>query len=212
MERSRIKEYKEQADSMDLKVSVVIPFYPGRSRKNLNRLLNAIDRQTVQPDEIIVNEKPQSSYANRNEGWRKAKGDIIWFCDADMIPDEDALEKALEVFKNENPCGVEGHIYGAIERIYNMGYMTGHIFYTKEVLEMVSGFDESFSPFWRGDTDLAWTILEIGGDIIYCPESRSAHPEHSVTEVRMENERKLKDKHPELYAKAKKTNGIYCLI
>lgn len=190
-------------------VSVAVPLGPNRDRE-FARLLDAIDAQTVRPQEVVVESGPHH-YINRNQAWRKAKGSIIWFLDSDVTPDPDALERALEIFIEHSPAGVEGHIYGLIQRVFQWGFMSGHIFYTRDALEKAGGFDEQFTD-WRGDTDLGWTILDAGGTIIYQPTSRAFHPNGSNTQPNLETERLLYQKHPALYREAREKGYLQCFI
>lgn len=195
--------------ALALEISVVIPLGPER-QEQLNRLTKALDIQTIRPAEVVVEEGP-NAYVNRNRGWRKAAGRIIWFLDSDVVPEPDALEKALQLFTKADPEGVEGRIYGTISRVFEWGYMSGHIFYTREALEKAGGFDEWFTD-WRGDTDLAWTILDSGGIILYQPSSRACHPGPSSTQVDMVAERRLFEKHPQRYREAREGGFLQCFI
>jgi len=193
-------------------VSVAIPLGPNR-RQELHLVEAALAAQTVQPLEIVVEESADHNnhYINRNRAWRRANGSIIWFLDSDTIPEPDALEKALELFAGADPEGVEGHVYGQIQRVFQWGYMTIHILYKREALELVGGFDERFID-WRGDTDLAWSIIDAGGLILYQPLSRVCHPNGSNTRPDMVTERLLYDKHPELYREAREKGYLQCFI
>jgi len=202
---------KRKAKTKAFRVSVVVPHVPYTRIKELARLREALQRQTVQSFELLIIEKKQSAFKSNNEGWRKAKGDIVWFIADDMVPEPDALEKALQVFRDKDPDGVEGHIYGLVERIYDWGFMSGHIFYKRKVLQQYGGFDERFKG-WRGDTDFAWTVLDGGGKIIYCPESKAMHPGRPTTVPNMEAERLLQKKHPERYELAKQGNHLHCYL
>jgi GT2 family glycosyltransferase len=209
--RTKDADQKANAALVELarEVTVVVPLGPGRDQE-MARLEDAIDAQTIQPIEIVVEEGPHH-YINRNKGWRRAKGSIIWFLDSDVTPEPDALERALEIFAQSNPEGVEGHIYGVIQRVFKWGFMAGHIFYTREALEKVGGFDERFTD-WRGDTDLGWSILDSGGLILYQPLSRALHPNGSNTQPNMETERLLYDRHPALYREAREKGYLQCFI
>ena len=193
-------------------VSVAVPLGPGR-RGELGLLEKALAVQTVQPLEVVVEEAldHNNHYVNRNKAWRRAKGGIIWFLDSDAIPEPDALERALETFAENDAEGVEGHVYGQIERVHKWGFMTIHIFYTREALEKVGGFDERFTD-WRGDTDLAWSIIDAGGLILYQPLSRVCHPNLSNTRPDLEMERLFYGKHPALYREAREKNYLQCFI
>ncbi|HOT98868.1 MAG TPA: glycosyltransferase family A protein [bacterium] len=213
MTTRRTKDAGKKAASaiaeLSRQVSVAVPLGPNREAE-ITRLMEAVKAQTTQPGEIIV-EEGSNPYVNRNKAWRRAKGSIIWFLDSDVIPDPDALEKALEIFAQTNPEGVEGHIYGIIQRVFRWGFMSGHIFYTRKALEKVGGFDERFTD-WRGDTDLGWSILDGGGLILYQPLSRAFHPAGSNTQPNLETERLLYDKHPALYREAREKGYLQCFI
>jgi GT2 family glycosyltransferase len=192
-------------------VSIIIPHFPNTRKKELGRLLGALRKQTIDNYELLVIEERKSAFENNNKGWKKAAGDIVWFLADDVIPEPHALERALQIFENETVDGVEGHIYGKLNRIFELGFMSGHIFYTREILEKVGGFDERFAA-WRGDTDLAWTIIECGGTIKYCPESRVKHPGKASTVPDMRAEMLLREKHPEMYRMAKDSGRLHCLL
>lgn len=193
-------------------VSVVIPHAPRHGTERLNRLLKCLDEQTLRADEVIVVSKERSAYRNRNEGWRKARNELVWFLDSDVIPEPDALLHAWNLFEAERPAGIEGHIYGSVERLYEWGFMGGHIFFTRSVLERVGGVDVAFEPGWRGDTDLGWSVLDLGERIAYCPASRVHHPDISATAVRLINEERLRDKHPARFAEAKAKGYLHVFL
>jgi len=200
---------KEMLQVLAQRVSVVVPLGPNRAVE-MHRLEKGLLAQTIQPKEVVV-EQGNHHYKNRNRGWQKAKGEMIWFLDSDIVPDSDAFERALEVFMTTETDAVEGHIYGVIERVFKWGFMSGHIFYSKRMLDAVGGFDERFTD-WRGDTDLGWSILDAGGLIVYQPLSRAFHPHGSNTRPNLETERLLYDKHPELYRTAREKHYLQCLI
>ena len=143
----------------DYSVSIVVPHVPNTRARELENLKAALDKQTVGFDELLIIAEEQSAAKNNNIGWKKARGDIIWFVANDVIPTKKALQNALKVFQERNPDGVDGRIYGGIKRKYDWGFMTGHILYTKTILESIGGFDERFTA-WRFDTDFAWSVLD----------------------------------------------------
>ncbi len=160
-----------------IKISVIIPTY---DRKNeLNRCLASLSKQTYPKEqfEIIVIDDASNGHKGpahaRNLGIKKAKGEIIAFIDDDAVCQEDWLEKALPHFSDKNIAGVEGRI--EFENLKGGLYRTCNIFYRKEILEEIDGFDERFSMAFREDSDLAFRILKKGYRIIFAPEVSVSH-------------------------------------
>jgi glycosyltransferase involved in cell wall biosynthesis len=111
-----------------LLISVIIPVW--NSGALLRRCLEALARQTLGPDcfEIIVvdngssddsaaiansfpgvvllSEPRPGSYAARNRGLARARGDFIAFTDADCVPAPDWLEQALAAARRHPGAGV----------------------------------------------------------------------------------------------------------
>jgi hypothetical protein len=55
-------------------------------------------------------------------------------------------------------------------------YQTCNIFYPREVLERVGGFDpDSFRGPGGEDTDLAWRAIAAGAETVFAPEARAYH-------------------------------------
>ena len=194
-----------------MKISIVVPHVPNTRAEELEKLKTALDKQTAQFHELLIISEAQSAASNNNIGWKAASGSIIWFLANDVIPQKRALQKALEVFQATSPDGVDGHMYGGVKRKYQWGFMTGHIFYTKAILKEIGGFDERFHG-WRFDTDFAWSVLDRGGRVEYCPKSKVKHPEKGGTVRDMEAERLLREKHPERYAEAKEQGYLRCFL
>ena len=59
---------------------------------------------------IYLNEKKQSSYAARNKGIKKAKGNILAFVDGDCIPDKEWLKNTTKHFIEEKVDIIAGNI------------------------------------------------------------------------------------------------------
>ena len=60
-----------------------------------------------------------------------------------------------------------------------IGFMTANMFYRRDLLQTVGGFDERFHDF-REDTDLAWRVMEFG-DIPHARDVVVFHPPHPAT-------------------------------
>ena len=89
-------------------ISVLIPYLAYMPYKEqIKKTLNDLERQTADI-EIIVSEQPIKEHHTRirkgrlhNRGFAKAKGDIIFHCDADAIFNDETLLERME-FKLRN--------------------------------------------------------------------------------------------------------------
>lgn len=135
----------------------------------------------------------------RNRGISLAKSNIIAFTDDDCIPDNDWLKKGIMYFENPNVVGIEGVIYtsGRSNVFHNAPQIskpssfvhgrTANMFYRREILQKVDGFDERFTIIssrghigHRGDTDLAWSAQDYG-EIPFAEDVRVFHPLRRMT-------------------------------
>ena len=126
----------------------------------------------------------------RNKGIKEASGHVVAFTDDDCIPEADWLEKAARHFDAESLAGLEGSIrsdkigdpnWRTVSNIgfEGIGFMTANMFYRRDLLQKVGGFDERFHDF-REDTDLAWRVMEFG-DIPHARDVVVFHPPHPAT-------------------------------
>lgn len=128
--------------------------------------------------------------AARNAGWHAASAPLIAFTDDDCVVADDWLEAGLRacvehpeaiVQGRTDPNPAEAHSIGAFSRtltIHEAGpyYQTCNIFYPRDVLERLGGFDEEAFSLPKGeDTDLAWRALEAGVPIVYAGGTRVYH-------------------------------------
>lgn len=112
-------------------ISVVMPVY--NESVNIVDALNALYRNSVLPDEVIVidggstdntvqlikekfpqvivfNNPRKNAAAGRNVGINVAQGDIIAFTDGDCIVDDYWIENILKAFENNNIDGLGGKV------------------------------------------------------------------------------------------------------
>ncbi|HUI82796.1 MAG TPA: glycosyltransferase [Candidatus Binatia bacterium] len=164
----------------------------------------------------------------RNKGIREASGHVVAFTDDDCIPEPDWLEKAARHFDEAPIAGLEGRVrsekvgdphYRTVSNVgfEGIGFMTANMFYRRDLLLKVNGFDERFPDAFREDTDLAWRIQEFGE----IPHGRDAvvfHPPHPVTierESQVERARMfgvdpiLFERHPDKYIALLRREGHY---
>lgn len=158
-------------------ISIIIPTL--NEQNHLPILLNQLRKQTFKDFEIIIADAGSKDKTReiaksfgckivrgglpakgRNEGAKMAKGDLLFFMDADNIFfGEDFLEKSLEEFKRRNlqiaafKIYPNGNLFDFLcYSIYNffaklteniLPHASNLILITKEIFEKVGGFDEN---------------------------------------------------------------------
>lgn len=173
-------------------VAIVIPTLKYEDAKETVECLKS---QTVPVDILVVDEPKLNIAEARNKGIEEAKSEIIGFTDDDCFPHKDWVEKAIRNFGPHTIAGVEGETYGGLKRIYPWGYMSCNIFYRRDILEEVGGFDTNLAG-WRDDTDLAWRILKKGYRIEYEPEAKVHHPSEPRSKPKRWNDLILLKRYP----------------
>lgn len=152
------------------------------------------------PVKYFLQKDVQTSYASRNMGIQKAKGDIIAFTDSDCIPRKDWLSKAVRGFED----GVIGCVAGEIEADTPQNYVeafltekntlaqsatirnpflpypqTANALYRRDVFDKIGLFETKWAS--GGDGDLAWRMqLNTDYKIQYVPESVVLHRHRST--------------------------------
>lgn len=127
--------------------------------------------------------------AGRN-AWRMASAPLIAFTDDDCIPDPDWLAVGVDAAAAKPGAIVQGRTLPSpselaltdllvrTQRIEALGpqFQTCNIFYPRELLERLGGFEESFGVDPAGeDTDLAWRALESGAQAVFAPDALVRH-------------------------------------
>lgn len=137
-----------------------------------------------------IHSTERGSALARNKGWKSAAGLVIAFTDDDCVPGPDWLENAARYFDEHLIAGLEGRVrskevgnplYRTVCNVgfEGIGYMTANMFYRRDLLSKVDGFDERFKFAFREDTDLAWRVLEYG-EIPFAADAAVFHPPHRV--------------------------------
>jgi GT2 family glycosyltransferase len=131
----------------------------------------------------------------RNDGWRAAGAPLIAFTDDDCEAAPEWLAEALAaaaahpgavIQGRVDPLPAEAHLISPFVRtlrVHGDGpyYQTCNIFYPRELLEDLGGFDAASYPVPGGeDTDLAWRAIEAGAPTAYAP---SAQVFHAVSQI-----------------------------
>ena len=89
-----------------LSASIIIPSL--NRPESLKRVLSSLEAQTVKPMECIVLTEEGPLARIRNEGAKKAKGEVIVFIDDDVFCSPEWLEGILQPFNRPNIGGVSG--------------------------------------------------------------------------------------------------------
>ncbi len=208
-------------------VSVIIPVLNDSER--LQTCLNALENQTYPKSmyeiivvdngsdeniESLVNqysqvtlyfESKRGSYAARNKGLSKAKGDIIAFTDSDCIPASDWIEKGVVNLLSVLNCGLVGgkiNIFfrnpdkpTAVELFESVmafqqkyyaeirGYgATANVFTFSSVFDHVGNFNEKLKS--GGDYEWGQRVVSSGYKLVYSEDTCVVHPaRHSLKEL-----------------------------
>jgi GT2 family glycosyltransferase len=131
----------------------------------------------------------------RNAGWRAAAAPLIAFTDDDCEPAPGWLKAAVAAFDDDDPnvdlvqgrvdahpedANVDGLFKRTIEvHQHYEGYPNANLIYRRRALERVGGYDDAY---WGAseDSDLAFRVLESGGDVRYVDAALVWHAVRAV--------------------------------
>jgi GT2 family glycosyltransferase len=126
----------------------------------------------------------------RNAGWRAARAPLVAFTDDDCVTTPGWLESGLSAFEAHPHAVIQGRIEinpDELDRLdpfahfvvhdgIDAGFPTANIFYPRELLEQLDGFDaESFPGVGGEDTDLAWRAFKLGATPVWAPDALVYH-------------------------------------
>ncbi len=145
---------------------------------------------------VVRLERPGGPAAARNAGWPLARAPLVAFTDDDCVPGPGWLAAALEAQTKSPGAIIQGPTqpdpderdlislfsHTVVQAHLGPNYETCNIFYPRQVLESLSGFDEGFGgsdgpvlgPAGE-DTDLAWRALEAGYSAVFAPGAQVFH-------------------------------------
>ena len=139
--------------------------------------------------QVIRRKAAEGPAVARNEGWRAARGELVAFTDDDCVATPEWLEHGLAHWERNRAAIVQGRTdpieaeahrrtpFSRSQVIHAEGpaYQTCNMFYPRELLERLEGFDESFPLPGGEDTDLAWRGKEAGAPVVFAPDAQVHH-------------------------------------
>jgi glycosyltransferase involved in cell wall biosynthesis len=123
----------------------------------------------------------------RNAAWRVARAPIVAFTDDDCTPTPEWLETGARAMQDgpgivvgrTTPSPDQLHLLGPFSRTMNTTderyFATCNIFYRRDDLEAVDGFDEGFGATAGEDTDLAYRVRRLGRGAAFAPDALVHH-------------------------------------
>lgn len=141
-------------------------------------------------DLVITHERATGPAIARQAGWKAAAGDLIAFTDDDCRPEPDWLEHALAAHRHAPHSIVQGQTRpdpaedSVIDeplarsiRVNDLGpfFQTCNVFYPRELLEAVDGFDPTIPRPSVEDADLAMRALATGCGAVYAEDAIVNH-------------------------------------
>lgn len=170
-------------------VTVVIPTL---GRGSLARTLDALTRQSRPPDEVlqIIDQDRRGPAWGRNEGIRRAKGDLIAFTDDDCVPGPEWLATLIGAIDRHDADGAGGNLREsdpllravqqgrrakpAAEQLDAGGLVGtgGNVMFRRRCLEATAardGFVYNQSFLVAEDWELAYHLRSRGARLVYVP-------------------------------------------
>lgn len=137
--------------------------------------------------QVRRHERSRGPAAGRNTGWRATDAPVIAFTDDDCVPQPGWLASGLQAM-GEGRHIVVGRTAPDPDQLVHDGpfartvsnegirfYETCNIFYRRDDLARVDGFDERFTRPGGEDIDLAFRVLAHGVEAIFEPDAEVLH-------------------------------------
>ena len=199
-------------------ISVIVPVW--NDERRIGQCIEALKRQSLDPDlfeiiivdngstdstaavvsgyaDVVLLQEPQpGSYAARNRGLARARGEYVAFTDSDCAPERDWIEAGLKAAEGHpeigiaagrvvfcEPSGAYNRACLNYERYLSMRQednaregvvITANWFSRKSVLVQHGGFDATLKS--GGDHELSRKVSKSGLQTIYVPAAVVVHP------------------------------------
>ena len=138
---------------------------------------------------VIRRDRPGGPAAARNGGWPAARAPLVAFTDDDCVAEPGWLEAGMAASASNpgaivqgrtDPDPVEWKAYGPFSHTLQIPeptpwFETCNVFYPRDLLERVGGFDEQRFPAAGEDADLAWRAIESGAAQVFAADARVLH-------------------------------------
>jgi glycosyltransferase involved in cell wall biosynthesis len=139
---------------------------------------------------FVRHDSPRGPAAARNAGWRATRAPLVAFTDDDCVPTPRWLSEGLGAAQAAPGAIVQGRTEPLPGELGELGpfsrtievtekgpyYQTCNMFYPRDVLERLGGFDdEKYGVASGEDADLAWRAIEDGVPVEFAPEALVHH-------------------------------------
>lgn len=158
------------------------------SRDGTEEVLARLARETSLRLVPMATSSNAGPAAARNLGWRASTAPVVAFTDDDCVPGPRWLEAGVAALGHSSAIGV---VQGRVTRPPDVPlgpwslfrevdgptpYFEGcNVFYGRDALDQVGGFDEGFSLPYGEDTDLAWRVLDGGWERAFADDAVVCH-------------------------------------
>jgi glycosyltransferase involved in cell wall biosynthesis len=154
---------------------------------------DVIEREAARPGlrlRSVRHERTLGPAGGRNSGWKLARAHLVAFTDDDCIADRRWLTAGLRAYSEDREAVIQGATRPDPAELINDGplsrmvlvdslgpqYEACNIFYPRQMLGSLGGFDERFGAVPAGeDTDLAWRAIALGATTVFAPDALVFH-------------------------------------
>ncbi len=139
---------------------------------------------------VVTLERNEGPSGGRNAAWRATRAPIVAFTDDDCCPAPGWLHEGVAAMEAHGPCVAVGrtgpgpsdaHLLGlpftrVVQNDDARFFATCNVFYRRDDLEAVGGFDETFRTPAGEDTDLGLRIRDLGRPPRFVASAAVHHP------------------------------------